>query len=175
MDFDLGAARAQLARTPMMLDALAGQLPDAWLQATDGPGTWSPAQVLRHLIWCEVDDWIPRARIILEHGAAVPFRPFDREGGEPRYARLTVSQLLGEFARLRAENLRTLDSFELDAEKLRLEGLHPELGRVTLDQLLSTWVAHDLSHLTQITRTLARQFRHAVGPWRQYMRVLQTD
>ncbi len=173
MDVDVTQAAAQLARAPAVLNALVGSLPQAWLDATEGPGTWSPIQVVRHLAWCEVDDWIPRARTILEHGARVPFTPFDREGGESRYGHLAIRPLLDEFARLRSRNLETLEGFALTPGTLGLEGQHPELGRVTLAQLLATWVAHDLSHVTQITRTLARQYADAVGPWRQYLRVLQ--
>jgi hypothetical protein len=120
-----------------------------------------------------VDDWIPRARLIQDQ-ADRPFTPFDREGGESRFGHLATGPLLDEFARLRQQNLQALASFDLGPAGLRLEGRHPELGRVTMEQLLATWVTHDLSHLTQITRTLARQYREAVGPWRAYMRVLQT-
>ena len=174
-DVDVSQVAAQLARAPAVLNALVGPLPQAWLDATEGPGTWSPIQVVRHMAWCEVDDWIPRARIILEHGARVPFTPFDREGGESRFGHLPIGALLDEFARLRSQNLETLEQFALGPETLGLEGRHPELGRVTLAQLLATWVAHDLSHITQITRTLTRQHRDAVGPWRRYMRLLSDD
>lgn len=173
MTFDLDDARVHLRRTPQTLRALLEPLPAAWLTANEGPETWSPVQVLRHLIWCEVDDWIPRAQRIAQHGTALAFSPFDREGGEPRYAGLSVPELLSEFARLRTANVKALDDLGLTSADLSRVGTHPELGPVTMGQLLATWVAHDLSHVVQISRTLAAQYREAVGPWRQYLRVLQ--
>lgn len=173
MDFYLGDARAHLARAPRVLRVLVEPLQGPWLTNNEGPDTWSPIQVVRHLIWCEVDDWIPRARMILEYGETQTFNPFDREGGESRYGQLTSDALLDEFDRLRAANLNTLDSFRLDVTKLALPGRHPALGAVTLAQLLATWVAHDYVHFTQISRTLARQYREAVGPWKQFMSVMK--
>lgn len=173
MRFDLTEARDRLAAAPDVLRALVGGLPDAWLHGTEGPGTWSPIQVVRHLMWCEIDDWIPRARLILEQGDRAAFTPFDREGGETRFAGVPIGDLLDQFGRLRAENLRTLDGFGLDARRLALTGRHPQLGAVTMEQLLATWVAHDHVHYTQITRTLARQYREAVGPWREFMGVMK--
>ena len=173
MTFDLDDARIHLRRTPDTLRALLAPLPEAWLTANEGHETWSPEQVLRHLIWCEVDDWIPRARCIAQHGTTVPFSPFDREGGESRYANLSVAELLDEFDRHRAGNLKALDDLALTGQSLTRTGLHPDLGTVTMAQLLATWVAHDLSHIVQISRTLATQYRDAVGPWRKYLRVLQ--
>jgi hypothetical protein len=172
MDFNLPDARLHLARAPHVLRALVEPLPEPWLTSNEGPGTWSPIQVVRHLIWCEVDDWIPRARIVLEHGESQAFNPFDREGGESRYGDWPPPALLDEFERLRADNLRILDSFELDAARLTSPGRHPVLGAVTLEQLLATWVAHDYVHFTQISRTFARQYRDAVGPWKQFMGVM---
>lgn len=173
MRFDIIEARGRLAAAPQVLRALVGGLPDPWLLGTEGPGTWSPIQVVRHLTWCEIDDWIPRARLIVEQGDRVAFAPFDREGGEQRFAGVPIGDLLDEFGRLRAENLRTLDGFALDADRLALTGRHPQLGAVTMEQLLATWVAHDFVHYTQITRTLARQYREAVGPWREFMGVMK--
>jgi DinB superfamily len=175
MRFALAEARAQLERTPDLIRALVEPLPESWQHATEGPGTWSPLQVIRHLLWGEVDDWIPRARLILEHQDRVAFAPFDREAGELKYSEWTTGALLDEFSRLRADNLRALDQMALGAEHLALPGLHPTLGRVTMGQLLATWVVHDLSHLTQITRTLARQYRGEVGPWIEFMGVLRAD
>jgi DinB superfamily len=173
MRFDLTEARERLAAAPEILRALVGALPEAWLHGTEGPGTWSPIQVVRHLMWCEIDDWIPRARLIVEQGDRVAFTPFDREGGEARFAGVPIGGLLDEFGRLRAENLRTLDGLGIDAGRLALKGRHPQLGAVTMEQLLATWVAHDFVHYTQITRTLARQYREAVGPWREFMGVMK--
>jgi hypothetical protein len=173
MRFDFSEARDRLGAAPGILRALVTPLPDGWLHANEGPGTWSPIQVVRHLMWCEIDDWIPRARLILEHGERAAFSPFDREGGETRFGGLPIGDLLDEFARLRTENLRTLDGFALDAGRLALQGRHPQLGTVTMEQLLATWVAHDFVHFTQISRTLARQYREAVGPWREFMGVMK--
>lgn len=175
MTFDLADATALLRHTPGVLRALVEPLPQPWLHVTEGPGTWSPVQVLRHVVWGEVDDWIPRARLILEQRDRVAFSPFDREGGETIYAGWTAVALLDEFGRLRADNVQALEAMALGPEQLALAGLHPSLGHVTMAQLLATWVAHDLAHVTQITRTLARQYRQAVGPWRQFLSVLKTD
>lgn len=173
MEFNLFEARGHLSRAPQVLRSLVDGLPDAWLNSNEGPDTWSPIQVMRHLIWCEIDDWVPRVRMILEHQERMAFTPFDRDGGESRYGDWTADALLDEFAKLRADNLRTLDGFALDEGTLALPGKHPALGAVTLRQLLATWVAHDFVHVTQISRTLARQYREAVGPWREFMSVMR--
>jgi hypothetical protein len=175
MPFDLDAVRAQLARGPATLEQIVAPLPEPWLHLTEGSGTWSPIQIVRHLVWGEVDDWIPRARLILEHRGAVAFTPFDREAGESRYGDWSIRALLDEFARLRAGNLQALDELGLGPESLAVEGRHPDLGTVTMAELLATWAAHDLTHLTQILRVLTRQYRGQVGPWRRYMRLLQDD
>ena len=175
MAFDLDTVTSQLRRGPATLEQIVAPLPEPWLHLTEGPGTWSPLQIVRHLVWGEVDDWIPRARLILEHRGAVAFAPFDREAGETRYDGWDVRALLDEFARLRAENLRTLEAFGIGPVELACEGRHPAFGTVTMAQLLATWAAHDLTHLTQILRVLTRQYRDQVGPWRQYMRLLQDD
>ena len=173
MALSLDEVTATLVHTPAVLRALMTPLPDRLLNANDGEGTWSPMQVVRHLVWCEVDDWLPRARLILEHQDRVPFTPFDREAGEARFGDLGCAGLLDEFARLRAANMAALEGLHLTPADLALSGTHPALGPVTLEQLLSTWIAHDHSHVAQITRTLARQYTEAVGPWRAFMRTLQ--
>ncbi len=175
MTFNLSEATDQLRRTPLVLEALVGPLPESWLHATEGPGTWSPIRVLRHLSWCEIDDWIPRARLILEHQDRVAFSPFDRDGGEARYEGWTGVAMLDEFARLRAANLQTLDDWQMGDQHMDLPGTHPQFGPVTMRQLLSTWVCHDFAHMTQISRTLARQYRDAVGPWREFLSVLKAE
>jgi hypothetical protein len=162
-----------LAETPHVIVALVSSLPDRLLAANDGPGTWNPRQVLEHLVWGEVDDWIPRIRLILEEGERTAFIPFDREGGAKRYGTWPTETLAAEFLRLRADNLRTLRGLALGPAELARRGLHPSLGAVTMRQLIASWVAHDLSHLDQISRTLARQYKDAVGPWRAFMRTLQ--
>jgi len=165
-------ATAILARTPATLDALLRGLPDGWIRANEGGETWSPFDVIGHLIHGEQTDWLPRARIILEHGDARPFDKFDRfaqfRGSQGR----PLSELLDEFAARRAENLRQLATLALTDADLDRPGLHPELGPVTMRQLLATWVAHDLDHLVQIARVLARQYSDEVGPWRAYLRII---
>jgi hypothetical protein len=164
---------ALLESTPHAIVALVGGLPPALLQATDGPGTWNARQVLEHLVWCEVDDWMPRVRLILAEQDRVAFTPFDREGGAKRYADWSLDRLGAEFLRLRAESLGTLRALNLGTEQLKLPGRHPSLGIVNMAQLIASWVAHDLAHLDQIARTLARQYRTDVGPWRDFMKVLR--
>jgi hypothetical protein len=164
---------ALLESTPHAIVKLVVDLPPALLQATDGPGTWNSRQVLEHLVWGEVDDWIPRVRLILEQQDRVAFTPFDREGGAKRYGDWSVDRLGAEFLRLRTESLATLRALTLGPEQLRLPGRHPSLGVVNLAQLIASWVAHDLAHLDQIARTLARRYTADVGPWREFMKVLR--
>jgi hypothetical protein len=173
MEHNLSHTLALLSRTPASLNALLRDLPDAWRQANEGPATWSPFDVIGHLNHAERADWIPRARIILQHGESRAFDPFDREGHAREVQGKTIAQLLDEFARLRTSNLVELHSWKLKPADLEKRGRHPSLGVVTLGQLLATWAAHDLTHLHQISRTLAHQYREAVGPWSQYLGVLQ--
>jgi hypothetical protein len=165
-------AMALLSRTPGTLDMLLRDLPDGWIAAHEGGETWSPFDVIGHLIHGEHTDWIPRAKMILEHGDARPFEKFDRfaqfEGSKGR----TLASLLDEFATLRRQNLRELESLRLTDTQLDRRGRHPELGIVTLRQLLATWVAHDLDHVVQISRAIARQYSDEVGPWRAYLRII---
>ena len=163
---------AILERTPATLSALLSGLPDAWISATEGEGTWSPYDVIGHLIHGERTDWIPRARIILAQGPDVRFEPYDRFRHRARNAKRTLDSLLDEFARLRAENLRELGSWKLTEAQLDLPGEHPSLGPVTLRQLLSAWVVHDLGHIAQVARVMAKQYRAEVGPWVPYLPVL---
>jgi hypothetical protein len=175
MTFDLSEATAVLERTPRVLGALFGGLQEAWLTADEGPDTWSPVDVVGHLIIGEETDWIPRARIILDRGEARPFDSFDRFAQFGRFAGWAMPALLDRFAMLRAESLATLASWNLSPAELARTGTHPALGRVTLEQLLATWVAHDLDHLIQAQRVMACRYEMAVGPWKQYLGVLQTD
>src|SRR5688572_6964163 len=168
MDFDLRAGMAVLERTPDAMRAMLAGLPAAWIEGTEGPETWSPYIIMGHLIHGERTDWIPRARIILAHGENRRFVPFDRFA-QLREAKKSLDELLNEFATLRAENLTTLANWRITDEQLNWEGEHPELGRVTLRQLLATWVAHDLGHIAQTARVMAKQYRDAVGPWRAYL------
>jgi hypothetical protein len=150
---------------------LAG-LPPSWTDATEGPETWSPYVIVGHLIHGERTDWIPRARIILAQGDDRRFTPYDRFAQFRESKGKSLSDLLDEFAKLRTENLATLREWALTDAQLALEGVHPEFGPVTLRQLLATWVAHDLGHIAQTARVMAKQYREAIGPWRAYLPVV---
>jgi len=162
-----------LARTPAVLRAGLEDLPPRWTAATEGPGTWSPYDVVGHLIHAERTDWIPRAEHILRHGDAVPFPPFDREAMFEASRGRSLGELLDTFEASRRESLGRLAEMRLTESDLSRGGLHPELGPVTLGQHLATWVAHDMSHLAQVVRTIARQYTDAVGPWVRYLSVLR--
>jgi hypothetical protein len=172
MEFDLNNGIAVLERTPHTLKTMLSGLSADWTAATEGPDTWSPYDVIGHLIQGERTDWIERAEIILAQGANRKFTPFDRFAQFELSKGKSLDQLLDEFARVRADNLARLKSFQLDDAKLALEGEHPKFGAVTLRQLLSTWVAHDLGHIVQISRVMAKQYRDAVGPWREFLSVM---
>lgn len=172
MEFDLASGTTILQRTPATLRALLGGLGPEWTAATEGPGTWSPYDVLGHLIHGERADWIPRAQIILAQGSDRRFEPYDRLAQFRESQGKSLAQLLDEFAALRAGNLATLSGWSLTDDRLALTGEHPEFGTVTLRQLLATWVAHDLGHLVQVARVMARQYRDAVGPWSAYLSVM---
>jgi hypothetical protein len=172
MQFELTHALEVLERTPATFRALLGDLSEAWTAPNEGPDTFSAFDNVGHLIHGERTDWIPRARIILAQGPNRRFEPFDRFAQYRESDGKSAAQLLDEFARLRAENLATLRGWQLSERELALEGEHPELGPVTLRQLLATWVAHDLGHLAQTARVMAKQYREAVGPWRAYLPVL---
>ena len=165
-------AVALLGRTPDVLRALLEGLPERWLHADEGQDSFSPYEVIGHLIHGERTDWMPRLRIILEEGEARPFDPFDRFAHRERGRTTSLSELLTEFDRLRSRNLTALESVLEDGFDRTATGTHPELGRVTAGQLLATWVVHDLGHVRQIARTMARQYESAVGPWRPYLPVL---
>lgn len=170
--FKLDSAVAILKRTPTTLSALLAGLPDAWVRATEGDGTWSPYDVIGHLIHGERTDWIPRARHILA-GETRPFEPFDRMAQFTESQGKDLGELLTSFAALRQENLATLAGMKLTEDDLGRKGLHPELGEVTLGQLLATWVVHDLDHLAQVTRTMAKVYTEETGPWSAYLSILR--
>lgn len=172
MDFDLAAAVAVLERTPRGIRAMLDGLAPAWTDATEGPDSWSPRVVVGHLIHGERTDWIPRARIILAQGQNRRFEPFDRFAQHRDSQGRSLATLLDDFTTLRAQSLATLAGWRVSDAQLALEGEHPEFGTVTLRQLLATWVAHDLGHIAQIARVMAKQYRDAVGPWRAYLPVL---
>jgi hypothetical protein len=169
----LDEAAGVLERTPAVLNALLRGLPEAWTHATEGPGTWSPYDVLGHLNHAERTDWMTRLFVILEHGAARPFDPFDREAQFQEASNRSIDDLLDDFRRLRAANLERLRQIGLTREHLDLQGTHPTLGAVTVRQLLATWTAHDLAHIVQISRTMAKRYRSEVGPWAEYLSVMK--
>jgi hypothetical protein len=169
MLLSLDDATAVLRRTPAVLRTLLQGLPPEWTAANEGGNTWSPFDVLGHLIHGERTDWMPRVRIILERGETRPFDPFDRLAQFKTDRHRSTEQLLDIFEALRRDNLRSLSELQLD---LKRTGIHPELGRVTLEELIATWVVHDLDHIVQISRTLAKQYGDAVGPWKKYLSVL---
>lgn len=169
MEFQLEQAIAILRRTPQVLDALLRDLPEPWVVGNEGPDTWSPYDVVGHLIHGEETDWIPRAKIILAHGESQPFTPFDRFAMFEKSRGKSLAQLLDAFAARRRESLDALEQMRCTPEKLALAGRHPEFGRVTLAHLLATWAAHDLSHLVQISRVMCKQYAAAVGPWKSFM------
>ena len=176
--FKLAEVVAILTRTPAALDALLRGLPDTWVRGSegrskDGKDSWSAFDIVGHLIHGERTDWMPRARIILENGEARPFDPFDRLGQFKESQGKSLAQLLDEFARLRGESLAALQAFNLQPEDLTRRGKHPALGVVTLSELLATWAVHDLTHLHQLSRVMAHQYRDAVGPWSAYLGVLK--
>jgi len=172
MEFDLDQAIAVLARTPATLRTLLKDLPRDWVETNEGAGTWSPYDVIGHLIHGERTDWIARAKIILEHGESRPFDPFDRFAQFEESNGKTLESLLEEFATAREKSLAALRGLNLDAAELDKPGRHPELGKVTLKQLLATWVTHDLDHVAQIARTMAKQYASEVGPWQAYISIL---
>ena len=172
MDFNLAEGIAVLERTPAALRAMLLGLQSGWVDGDEGQETWSPYVIVGHLNHGERTDWIPRARIILAQGDERRFTPFDRFAQFTESEGKTLETLLDEFAELRAKNLRILEDWKLTDTQLALEGEHPELGRVTLRQLLATWVGHDLGHIAQAARVMAKQYRDAVGPWREYLPVM---
>lgn len=171
--FAVAEAREILSRTPRTLRELLGGLSDAWLAATEGPDTWNPREVIAHLADLEETDWITRARIIHAEGEGRPFPPIDRVAFRTKLAGKSIDQLLAIFAERRAANLRVLDGMKLGAADLGRRGTHPTFGAVTMAQLLATWAVHDLTHLTQIARVLAKRYDAAVGPWKEFLGVLK--
>lgn len=170
--FSLAEARQILERTPATLRALLTGLADPWLAATEGPDTWSPLEVVAHLADLEEVDWMTRTRLILEQGEGAPFPPIDRVRFRTVFAGKTATQLVDAFAERRMANLSALAELGLDADQLARSGTHPSFGRVTLAQLLAAWAVHDLTHIAQIVRVLAQRYDADVGPWKQFLGVL---
>ena len=173
MKFDLDRSVEVLTSTPTTLRSMLLGLSADWTRSSDDPESWQPFDVVGHLINGEETDWIPRARVILAQGSDRTFLPFDRVAQFERSKGRTLVELIDEFAGLRMENLEILRSWELVEDELDLEGTHPELGRVTLRQLLATWVVHDLNHVRQIATVMAHKYDVHVGPWREYLTILK--
>lgn len=172
MKFDLKQAIEILERTPLVLKGLLGGLSEAWTDQNEGPHTWSPYEVLGHLIHGEKTDWIIRTRIILSPSDNKCFEPFDRFAQLEETTTPSMADLLNEFAVLRTQNLLELNALKLTPDDLKKVGIHPAFGEVTLEQLIATWAVHDLSHLAQISRVMAKQYKEAVGPWVEYLGIL---
>lgn len=172
-EFNLDGTIALLTRTPATLDALLRRLPESWVRSNEGRDSWSAFDIVGHLIVGERTDWMARARLILESGEVRPFDPFDRFAQLAESQNKSLEQLLDDFAGLRRENLAALKALNLQTEDLSRRGRHPALGVVTLSQLLATWAVHDLTHVHQLSRVMAHQYRDAVGPWSAYLGVLQ--
>jgi len=174
MEFRFDDGLTVLRRTPAVFRTLLADAPESWTAATEGPGTWSPYDVVGHLIHGERTDWVPRIEHLLQHGDAVPFPPFDREAMFTASQGRSLTELLDTFDRLRADSLARLQTLRISDADLAKRGRHPEFGVVTLGQHCATWVAHDLSHISQVVRVMARQYTGAVGPWRAYLSILRT-
>ena len=172
MKYDLHKSLAILDRTPAVLRQLLQGLDDAWLMNNEGPDTFSPFDVLGHLVHGEKTDWTARIKLILKHGNTKAFEKFDRFAMYEESEGKTINQLLDEFEKLRKENLDWLKSLSLTTTDLDKKGLHPVLGEVTLENLLATWVVHDLTHISQISRVMAKQYKEAIGPWTEFFRIL---
>jgi hypothetical protein len=173
MKFDLAKTISVLERTPQVLNTLLLGLHGDWVYSNEGKDSWSPYDIIGHLIHGEITDWIPRLEIILENGVETPFEPFDRFAQFENSKGKSLEQLLTEFKELRNKNLKRLISVGITEKHLPLKGIHPEFGKITLKQLLSTWVVHDLSHLNQISRVMAKQYKEEVGEWKRYLSILK--
>jgi uncharacterized damage-inducible protein DinB len=172
MEYHPDQAVEILRRTPSTLNALLNGLPEVWSRSNAGSGTWSAHDIVGHLLHGEQTDWIERTRIIVQHGEAQPFEPFNRTAMLENYKDYSMERLLDAFTQARSRNLDTLRELNIMPDKLALKGTHPALGTVTLSQLLSTWVVHDLNHIGQIVEVMARQYTEAVGPWVAYLAIL---
>lgn len=172
MQFELNKAISILERTPAILTAYLGELSPDWTHQNEGSETWSAYDIIGHLIHGETTDWIPRTKVILSNNTDKRFVEFDRFAQFKNSKGKSLQQLLSEFTELRKENIRQLKSFDISSKQLELEGIHPEFGKVSLQQLLSTWTVHDLGHIAQISRIMAKQYKKATGPWLKYLTIL---
>lgn len=174
MDFSIEKSIEILERTPLVVSSYLKGLSNDWVFNNEGQDTWSPFDIVGHLIHGEKTDWITRTKIILEQGENITFQPFDRFAQFDDSKGKTLDQLLEEFTRLRAENIQQLKALNINNSQLTLEGKHPALGKVTLKELLATWVVHDLGHIFQISRVMAKQYANYVGPWKAYLKVINS-
>ncbi|MEM6735120.1 MAG: DinB family protein [Bacteroidota bacterium] len=172
MKFNLEQSIDILKRTPEVLKTLLKDLPKEWARNNEGDHTWSPFDVLGHLIQGEETDWMPRTKIILQRKNK-PFQPFDRFAQFEKSKGKNLDQLLKKFENLRSKNIKTLENFKITEEDLKLTGTHPAFGTITLENLIATWTVHDLNHIFQITRVMGKQYKDEVGPWKQYLKILQ--
>ena len=173
MTFELDKAIEILQRTPLILNVLLSDVSKEWLVSNEGDNTWSPYEIVGHLIHGEKTDWIPRAKIILSNLPTKTFEPFDRFAQKEADPKRTIAELLEEFKKLRLQNLKELSSLNIDASALAKTGIHPELGKASLKELLSSWVVHDLGHISQVTRVMAKQYKTEVGVWEAYLGILE--
>ena len=173
MKFKLETATEILRQTPSTLTQMLSRLSVEWTETKDDQADWSPYDVIGHLINCEETDWISRAEVILAQSDDRQFAPFDRFGQFEKYRDQTLNELLAEFTNARNAGLETIARWELTPEKLALRGVHPDLGEVTLEQLLATWVVHDLTHTRQIVTYMAKKYSDAVGPWKEFLSILK--
>lgn len=174
MTFNINKSIEILSRTPLVIESLVSGLPEEWQKSNEGQNTWSPYEIVGHLIHGEKTDWIPRTKIILSNSENKTFTPFDRFAQAHENQERPIVELLKEFKELRNKNLDVLKSLQIDDSKLLEKGIHPELGEVTLKDLLSTWVVHDLGHISQISRVMAKQYKTEVGPWIEYLGILKS-
>lgn len=173
MKFQVEQAAEILSNTPLVLKSLLGNLSGDWTENINDSEDWGPFDVVGHYIHGEETDWIPRAEIILKQGENITFEPFDRFAQFEKSKGKTLGELLDDFAQLRKKSLETLESWNLTDEQLQLKGMHPELGLVNLEKLLSTWVVHDLTHIRQIVTFLAKKYSGNVGVWKEYLSILK--
>lgn len=174
MKYNSNEAIAILEKTPLVLKSLLNGLDNEWVMCNEGPETFSPYDVLGHLIHAEKTDWVVRAKHVLALGVTQPFDPFDRFAHYEASKGKSLQQLFDEFEKLRRENIEWLQSLNLSETDLEKKGMHPALGEVTLRNLLATWVVHDLSHIAQVNRVMAKQYKTEVGPWAEYLRILKS-
>ncbi|WP_281975369.1 DinB family protein [Halobacillus litoralis] len=173
MNFQLNEAIEILERTPKTLESFLSGLSVNWMECDEGEGTWSPAQVVDHLIECERNNWIPRLKTIVEEGGNRVFPPFDREAHITNPSKTSFSHKLNEFKSLRLQNTEILSGMIISDTQFELTGKHPAFGEVKLSELISTWVVHDLTHISQIVRVMSERYREDVGPWEEYLGILR--